>query len=76
MQLQPFDVHEIVESMAWDHGISIMRAAPSPLFWQAWHGNKIWMRNFGFRVHKAPAGWAVFVQNPSLINLLQKEFSG
>ena len=57
-------------SMHWEHGIDIMRANPSPLFWQAWHADKASMKKLGYKVYKTPRGWAVFVGDPSLIHLL------
>ena len=57
-------------SMIWERGTSIMRANPSDLFWQAWHADKQAMKKLGYKVYKTPQGWAVFVQDSSLINLL------
>ena len=67
-------VKSIMASMNWAHGTAGQLRAdnPSPQFWQAWHDHKIWMKNMGFSVCKTRAGWCVFVQDSSLINLLSK----
>ena len=63
----------IMDSIFWTHGTTgMMRGDPSPQFWQAWHDHKGWMKNLGFQVAKTREGWTVFVQDPSLINLLSE----
>ena len=63
----------IAESMYWKHGSNgMMRADPSPLFWEAWHADKEGMKKIGFRVFKSTGGWFVFVKDPSLIDLLRE----
>ena len=66
--------NEIVDSMDWVDGTSgMMRALPSDLFWQGWHADKQAMKRLGFQVYKTNAGWAVFVMDPVLINLLRRK---